>query len=751
MSTHYVFTLSSLQACLFAAPANWFGKLSGNESVDWQVQRVELHGTVFFIHESDEEPARRMVILNQEAYGFSNSRWMKRSSLERIHRAAIAAANPPISLPRDWHAYRHNNLFSFFGGRRTLAKRAMRWTAESRPQGSLDVAFWSYLPSDEILTLQEFRPDYEHYEEAVLFWDDAIKEARARFSRSSPAPVPSIAPAVALQATFGATSRGRRYSEWHQYLSPDQRAFLEQDPPVKLRGPAGTGKTLCLILKAIREIKIAHSRGESLRVAFLTHSWAMQKNIEQLIEDIDEGDARYSIEVFPLYFAGNLLLSSSLPSGLEPLGEDSHSGKKAQLARIYSLIERALSTDWPAYRSQCRPEFIDAVESTSDSDERRLFAWEILNEFSCVLGPEGIMSGAYNAEQEYRDLPRFPWMMSLETDKEKSFILRLYGDYVDGLRRDNLIGADQVINDLVKDLEKATWQYQRLASGYDLLFVDELHLFNEQERRTLHYLTRDPRSYPKMFMALDPRQSAEIVYTGVSGRAITKDEPGRGNASLGGVAQLSLSRVHRFGREVLTLLRHINKDWPQLDLGDDWELDLETTQSVSTSTDIPTLYRHKQRHDEAAAALQSSRNWNCRTDGCRVAVVLVDGELLDVYEQVAAELAIDRLNILSSRDDIATLQYTNRAIVLGAAEYVAGLQFDTVIVGGLPRLPRYSRWPHTRRLLSQLYLAISRASSHVEIHTCAAAGGLPDVLESAIRVQALKDGSVTLGGRHTTR
>ncbi|WP_432050204.1 UvrD-helicase domain-containing protein [Verrucosispora sp. NA02020] len=738
MTSNYVFSIASLQACLVSAETSWFADMPGDQCSQWQVERVDLGDTTYFIHESDEPATRRIAIVDQEPFGVANSRWMKKSVLERVHRAAIVAAAPPVSLPRDWHAFHHKNLFSFFGSRRTKTDRMSRWTVENRPQESVDVLFWRFSPPNHIIALQDFRPDYTWYEEASLFWDEALKEARTRFS-GTPRSSDLASPMVALNATFDATSRGRTYADWLPHLSDDQRQFLERMPPVKLRGPAGTGKTLCLLLKAIREVTQARVEGKTLRVLFLTHSWAMETQIDRLLRTLNGGNAIDEIDVFPLFSAGSMLFNTTLPAGLEPLGEDSHDGKQEQFTRVKSLLSKAVKTDWPAYRSRTRPEFAQIVESNPESDEFRIFSWDVLNEFACVLGPEGIAPGTDDAIEEYRELKRASWMMDLEDDAEKDFILVVYGHYVDSLRADNLISSDQIINDFVKDLEKSSWQYQRLTGGYDLIFVDELHLFNEQERRALHHLTKDFKTYPKMFMALDPRQSAEVVYTGVAGRSVTREDSGRSGAIMGEVTQHSLTRVHRFGRTVLALLRHINKSWPQLDLGDDWELDLDQARAEAPSSAVPTLYRHTDAHDEARNALRAARGWINRPDGGRVAVVLVEKDALDLYEEVALDSDTVRVNVLGSRDDLVSLQYEKRTVVLAPAEYVAGLQFDTVIVAGLPRTRRHPRWPQTRHLLSQLYLAISRASRHVEIHVNRANGSLPEVLGTAISAGALQE------------
>src|SRR5207249_4114442 len=106
-------------------------------------------------------------------------------------------------------------------------------------------------------------------------------------------------------------------------------------------------------------------------------------------------------------------------------------------------------------------------------------------------------------ERRYLLLQRTPWMMPLETDGEKRFVLQVYTQYIADLKKDRLLTSDQVINDFLNYLETFTWNIRREQEGYDLIFVDELHLFSEQERLALHYLTRSASEYPKMFMALD--------------------------------------------------------------------------------------------------------------------------------------------------------------------------------------------------------------------------------------------------------
>jgi hypothetical protein len=88
---------------------------------------------------------------------------------------------------------------------------------------------------------------------------------------------------------------------------------------------------------------------------------------------------------------------------------------------------------------------------------------------------------------------------------------------------------------------------------------------------------------------------------------------------------------------------------------------------------------------------------------------------------------------ITSRDDVGALQYHNRGIVVGPAEYLAGLQFDTVLIAGLPEIAVSAPNQGVRRrgALSLLYLAASRASREVRFFANEDFGGVPEVLARA--------------------
>jgi hypothetical protein len=66
----------------------------------------------------------------------------------------------------------------------------------------------------------------------------------------------------------------------------------------------------------------------------------------------------------------------------------------------------------------------------------------------------------------------------------------------------------------------------------------------------------------------------------------------------------------------------------------------------------------------------------------RVAIVVLEPTLLPDFARAAARHG--NIVVVAGRDEIETLQYTRRSTGVGAAEYLAGLQFSRLIVAGLP-------------------------------------------------------------------
>lgn len=706
------------------------------------VTHVEVDGTSFFVHASDGHEARRVVLPDTVTVDrLDGDRAFAQASLQRAHQMALNAERFPLRLNPTWSPYHHDNLIQFFAVPRPMG--ALRWIAQVNPRGSRDVIFWELTSPSQPIQLERFRPRLDLYDAAVALWDEAVAQAAKRFARLHRTERTGVAETIDLAATsWGAVTGNRSYSSWLDRLTDDQRRFLEKPATVstRLRGPAGTGKTLLLELKALRELYRARDEDQPIRILFATHSWAIAVQVDAALHQLDETGGVDEIEVLPLLaIAQDLLPAERHGRGFELLGEDNLSGKMLQLEEIDASVDRFIKGDWLAFESRCTPTFLDRITATAGSPQRNAFVWDLMHEFASVLSAHGILPGV-NAARQYLPLHRMPWMMPLETDGEKLAVLEIYSGFVNSLRDERLLSSDQLVNDFLNYLETFAWNLRRLDDGYDIICVDELHLFNEQERLSLHYLSRDPDRYPVMFMALDPRQSPTEVYAAAAIGAIAVGESGEAEASLGTVDSVELKTIHRFSPEILRLVRHVNASFPALDLGEEWAFggdEVET--SVAATGWTPTVISHTTKNEEIAAVFDSAASHasNAGVDD-RVAIVLMDSLSLNDY--AAAGGAKRNMTIVRGRDEIDSLQYSRRSVVLSAAEYVAGLQFAVVIIAGFPHdSNRTANLGHQqRRLLSLLYLAISRATTVVEVHVNAEDGGVPDVLQSAVEAKIVE-------------
>lgn len=745
-----VFTSASLLACLLRTTTKQWFENPATVPADgsWDVLSYVTEDAIYLVHRTDEVDSPRIVFVSEDPNPLSGahpSAW--RHMLERVRRACLAAERHPLRLPPDWSEYHAGNLVTFFAGPHRECGD-LRWIMQVNVANTKDICFWDLTSSDNQVRLENYKPDFQRLTTAVSAWRTAVNEVTKRFSALPAAvSVVQLEPIIDLEAmTFGSVVKHKRYSEWLRELTIDQTRFLIQDGhhAIKLRGPAGSGKTLALELKLLKELYQARDNNIDVRILFVTHSWAMAEQVDESLRRLDERGDLSSVDVLPLLSVPQLLAPrEQVPTGVRLLGEDNLEGKRLQLERISLVLQAARSGDWLAFRTRASDAFRTRVESEFDSPEWNSLVWDLMNEFACVLSAHNIMPGV-NAERKYLALQRTAWMMPLHNPAERLFVLRIYSEYVEALKHEAQLTSDQRINDFINYLETFAWNIRREKDGYDVIFVDELHLFSEQERLVFHYLTRSASQYPAIYMALDPRQAPNEVYAQIPMAPTATADSGEADRTLGPQVEVDLKIVHRFSPEILAFIRHINHKYPALDLGrgGDWKLELESVTSSLISGKPPVVVRYMTPETEVKGALARATALMQEHTDCTAAVLVIDPLRLDLYANEAASSGLSYCKI-AGRDDIGQLQYRRRSLVVSAAEFVGGMQFDIVVLSGLfdTRLGNFHSGHQLRRLLSLLYLAASRARALVELHVCESDDGLPEVLSSAIANGTLLESS----------
>jgi hypothetical protein len=301
---------------------------------------------------------------------------------------------------------------------------------------------------------------------------------------------------------------------------------------------------------------------------------------------------------------------------------------------------------------------------------------------------------------------------------------------------------------MLNELSTFYWEAARAEKGYDVIFVDEMHLFNAQERLIFHHLLADGNKAPLVVMALDPKQSPREVFTDVTDERDTKPVSIYQRARLPNSTQIDLEDVYRYTPEIERLIRVVIDAVPGLTLGDDWDVPRGRSVIESGPTPSMAIVATKNEMFRVSVTLAKDSVRNARSRGGRVAILCLDDERFSEYAPAATGQHPKDIIVLKSRDDTEKLRYAHRKIVFSTPEYVAGQQFDTVVLADVNRnqVPLGNFVGHQlRRFLSELYLGLSRAEYRLIILASRDAGGPPPYLETAQKNGVLVERAIPRG------
>jgi hypothetical protein len=263
-----------------------------------------------------------------------------------------------------------------------------------------------------------------------------------------------------------------------------------------------------------------------------------------------------------------------------------------------------------------------------------------------------------------------------------------------------------------------------------------MQLFNEQERMIFHYLTKSPDVYPMIFMALDPRQTITETYFDYGIKDISSMNGNEiSERTFGNYKEVVLGEVFRYTKEILDFLIHIDKSFPALGLGTDWDNNIKKTISKKGNGTIPEIHIEKSLNEELVFTFSKAKEFI--SDGFRVAILALNN---DSYIALKEKYASDLCIFVESKEDTIKLQYKKKVIVISQPYYVIGLQFDAVILTGCyihfvehDRNQMYN----LRRFISDVYLGSSRASKRLLITSNTNTGSIPNFINSAVEKKCL--------------
>lgn len=496
-------------------------------------------------------------------------------------------------------------------------------------------------------------------------------------------------------------------------LSSKQLQFVMADhtKPSRIQGPAGSGKTACLILKALEAINRSLSKNEvpkflflcpSIEVAEIVKFNANELNKNKIDPDYIEG----CIEITTMQEICVKLLGADI-SETELLDIDSFESKNTQLLHISSIIE-ITSEHKEAHKQFISPELYSAlfdVESLRSAEMVR-------HEISTVI--KGRCDGNIHT---YLEAKRPKYGLPLSSENDRRFIFSIFEKYNKMLDNISQFDIDDVTVSTLAKLDAPLWMRRRSKEGYDAIFIDEVHLFNFNELSLVHYLTKNSKETPLSYTIDVSQALGDIAWS---------DEDFYNSSRVQNEEKTSLQAVFRCSPSITDLAFSITTHGA----------------SIFSNFDNPisdTSYIYNEKSDETPQYL-FIENCNDADSIYRIAERLKDEKSLSRSE--VCIIAFDRngyetlsesfsnlkkpITKITKRGDLAAIKEASQknTYIFAMADYVGGLEFSAVIIVGVDsdRVPPKtaavnisSKNFQNYMAHNRLYVAVTRARNYVII------------------------------------
>ncbi|MCK8504223.1 UvrD-helicase domain-containing protein [Myxococcus fulvus] len=332
------------------------------------------------------------------------------------------------------------------------------------------------------------------------------------------------------------------YEQWLATSSPltaAQRRIVESSAidvqPIRIVGAAGSGKTLLMMLLAIRRLYLAREQKAPLRVLYVAHNAAMQ-NAAYLrfialgaSEFMDDGMQKLEVKSL-IELSREMLGSEDAPV----IHSDAHETKTFQLQQVRESLAELLA----GLRSP--PESAVFARAKNDENFALLLSSFIADEIAIAIKGHGLTADRKRYVESERRLSRFHGLLDQE---ERGLVFECFVRYHKAIFEVlEVFDADDLALSLLARLHTPIWEMRRKKLGFDHVFVDETQLFNENERKLFPLLTKGKGDHVSVVLALDEAQQTRGAVSA-----------GLGLLGFQGIADEKLGTVHRCTGSILKL------------------------------------------------------------------------------------------------------------------------------------------------------------------------------------------------------
>jgi superfamily I DNA/RNA helicase len=581
------------------------------------------------------------------------------------------------------------------------------------------------------------------------FWDD--RRSLQIPTRGSVRPLPQI---NALSVTALDESLDNKfqpyleYEAWLPLLTNKQRSFVLSGlaAPHRIEGPAGTGKTISLVLKAIAGIKTAREKDEDHRAIFITHSEATRRTVEQLII-VNEASVltseqtlkqRQGLAITTLQQLCGDILERKI-SDSEFIDRDAMESKQMQALYVNDALNAVMEQDYATYQNLLSAGFRAFMEST----ERWSIAEMVQHEISVV-----IKGRAEEKLEHYRRLPKLPYGLPVETDSDRGLVWLVFRRYQSELQISAQFDTDDIVLTAIGQLDTPIWRRRRANEGYDGIYIDETHLFNVNELSLFHHLSRSSAQFPIAYsvdrsQAIGDRDwSDDLFEATLSPDADTRKE----------TSKTRIESIFRCSPEIVNLAFSVTSSGATLFTNFDDPMSSAVSmftgeEERKCATPSATVCGNDEEMITSGFEMAESLPKEIHASRSDIAIIAFSDALFADAEEYCMRHN-KAVEILKQRGDIEAVQRAEKAgrLILSTPEYVGGLEFDAVVLLGVDA----GRVPPTKTLdisdssnfltyaaHNRLYVSITRAKYRVEVFATKDRG-LSPLLQNAVASDALQ-------------
>lgn len=481
--------------------------------------------------------------------------------------------------------------------------------------------------------------------------------------------------------------------------------------PIRVEGPAGTGKTAALVLRAIKMLRDAEKSGEKLFIYFFTHSKSTENAVRQLALSLVEeawlqtnNNQRLEIMTLQDYCIRFINIQDT-----QIIDLDASEAKQYQLLLIQDAFSKINGSIFNTYK------YLMSKDSVSffENEEENKIIMMLQYEFSIRI--KGM---AESDLERYKKLQPLANGLPLNNDMDKEFVFRIFTEYQESLETQSVYDTDDIILEALARLNAPLWRRARVKDGVDYIMVDEMHLFNLNEQQVFHFLTKDveQKKIPICF-ALDYGQV-------IGDRGSINNNYIEQNLSVGEALCQEFATVFRSSQQIAELCASITATGALM--FDAFVNPYKYCESSFTAREedlceVPKLIMYE-NDEEMKNSLECHiktliNKFKCSAN--EIALVFFDEAMLvNNYTKKVGKYSV---NYINGRQE-GNFNEKKSKIVCTLPEYINGLEFKCVILIGVDegRVPQSGIYDVSLNFLkysalNKLYISCSRAQYDVLI------------------------------------